>query len=104
MGAEAVHVSAAVMEDGQGRVLLTRRSDDGDLAGAWEFPGGKREPGETAQQALCRELHADLGIRVRVGACSPLLRTQHAYPHQRTVLAVNTGGALQGTPPGHARP
>src|SRR3546814_8849682 len=70
MGAEAGHVSAAVMEDGQGRVLLTRRSDDGDLAGAWEFPGGKREPGETAQQALCRELHEELGIRVRVGARS----------------------------------
>src|SRR3546814_12798986 len=70
MGAEAVHVSAAVMEDGQGRVLLTRRSDDGDLAGAWEFPGGKREHGETAQQALCRELHEELGIRVRVGARS----------------------------------
>src|SRR3546814_5662160 len=84
----AVHVSAAVMEDVQGRVLLTRRGDDGDLAGAWEFPGGKREPGETAQQALCRELHEELGIRVRVGVCSPLIRIPHAYPHKRIVLDV----------------
>src|SRR3546814_1812786 len=100
MGAEAGHVSAAVMEDGQGRVLLTRRSDDGDLAGAWEFPGGKREPGETAQQALCRELHEELGIRVRVGACSPLIRIPHAYPHKRIVLDVYRVSAWQGTPRG----
>src|SRR3546814_3949273 len=52
MGAEAVHVSAAVMEDVQGRVLLTRRGDDGDLAGAWEFPGGKREPGDRKSTRL----------------------------------------------------
>lgn len=100
MGAEPVHVSAAVMEDGQGRVLLTRRSDDGDLAGAWEFPGGKREPGETAQQALCRELHEELGIRVRVGACSPLIRIAHAYPHKRIVLDVYRVSAWQGKPRG----
>lgn len=100
MGAEPVHVSAAVMEDAQGRVLLTRRSDNGDLAGAWEFPGGKREPGETPQQALCRELHEELGIRVRTGDCHPLIRIPHAYPHKRIVLDVYRVSAWQGKPRG----
>ncbi|MFE0458011.1 (deoxy)nucleoside triphosphate pyrophosphohydrolase [Kitasatospora sp. NPDC058965] len=49
----------------RGRVLAARRSTPAEVAGRWEFPGGKAEPGETQQQALERELHEELGIRAR---------------------------------------
>ncbi|MER5863928.1 NUDIX domain-containing protein [Kitasatospora sp. NPDC002040] len=49
----------------QGRVLAARRSAPPEVAGHWEFPGGKAEPGETEQQALERELHEELGVRAR---------------------------------------
>ncbi|PYC72099.1 DNA mismatch repair protein MutT [Streptomyces tateyamensis] len=54
----------------QGRVLAARRSAPAEVAGRWEFPGGKAEPGETPQQALERELHEELGVRAR--ALAPL--------------------------------
>ncbi|GAA0680484.1 (deoxy)nucleoside triphosphate pyrophosphohydrolase [Kitasatospora atroaurantiaca] len=49
----------------QGRVLAARRSAPPEVAGYWEFPGGKAEPGETQEQALERELHEELGVRAR---------------------------------------
>ena len=60
-----VHVVAGVMLDARGRVLLARRTAGRDLAGAWEFPGGKVDPGETPAQALARELEEELGIHVQ---------------------------------------
>ena len=59
---------AAAITDARGRVLLARRTEGRDLAGLWEFPGGKREPGESPEQALVRELQEELGIEVEVGA------------------------------------
>ena len=93
-----VHVVAAVLRDARGRVLLARRTAARDLAGAWEFPGGKVEPGETALQALGRELDEELGIRVL--AATPLIRVPQAYPGKRIVLDVHTVGAFEGTPRG----
>src|SRR5690606_4370812 len=58
----SIHVVAAVITDARGRILLNRRTGNSDMAGLWEFPGGKREPGETSEQALVRELHEELGI------------------------------------------
>lgn len=81
-----VHVVAAVLRDARGRILLARRTAGRDLAGAWEFPGGKVEPGETALQALDRELHEELGIRVL--AAKPLVAVPQAYPTKRIVLDV----------------
>ena len=57
-----IDVIAGVITDAGGRVLLARRTEGRDLAGFWEFPGGKREPGETAEAALVRELAEELGI------------------------------------------
>src|SRR3546814_19228619 len=51
-----VEVMAAAITDARGRILLARRTAGRDLAGLWEFPGGKREPGETPEHALVREL------------------------------------------------
>lgn len=74
-------VVAAVIER-DGRYLLTLRPGGTHLAGHWEFPGGKCEPGETHAEALCRELREELDIEAGVGA---LVHTvTHAYP-ERTV-------------------
>ncbi len=72
-------VVAAVLRDGQGRVLLAQRLPGGPHGGLWEFPGGKVEPGETPEAALARELVEELGIEVAVG--EEILAVDHAYPH-----------------------
>ena len=83
MGAVTVVVVAAVIEDA-GRFLVTRRQPGVHLAGMWEFPGGKIDPGETDEAALRRELVEELGVDVEVGTC--LHRTKHAYPDRNVEL------------------
>jgi 8-oxo-dGTP diphosphatase len=61
-------VGAALLRDDPPRVLASRRTDPPRLAGLWEFPGGKVEPGESDEQALVRELREELGIEAAVGA------------------------------------
>lgn len=65
-------VVAAAMFDQAGRVLVQRRPEGKAMAGLWEFPGGKLEPGETPQGGLARELHEELGISVSPEALLPL--------------------------------
>ena len=67
------------------RVLITRRPGHVHLGGFWEFPGGKREPGETEHQALKRELNEELGVEIEVGAC--LHRESYTYPERVVHLA-----------------
>lgn len=61
-------VVAAALLDGQGRVLAGQRRGPPELAGLWEFPGGKLEPGESEPAALARECVEELGVEIRVGA------------------------------------
>jgi len=96
---DRVEVMAAAITDARGRVLLARRTEGRDLAGLWEFPGGKREPGESPEQALVRELHEELGIEVEVGA--PLIAVAQRYPHKRLRLDVRSVTRWRGTPRGH---
>lgn len=87
-----------MIRDPRGRILLARRTEGRDLAGLWEFPGGKVEPGESPEAALRRELHEELGIRATVGArviCVP-----QQYPDKRLVLDVREVSAHAGTPKG----
>lgn len=81
-----VEVVAGVIRDARGRILLARRTEGRDLAGLWEFPGGKHEPGESAEDALVRELHEELGIDVELGA--PLITVPQLYPDKRLRLDV----------------
>ena len=97
--ASRVEVVAAAISDARGRVLLARRTEGRDLAGLWEFPGGKREPGETSKQALVRELQEELGIEVEVGA--PLIAVAQQYPHKRLRLDVRRVTRWRGLPRGH---
>lgn len=93
-----LHVVAGVVRDPRGRVLLTQRTPDRDLAGLWEFPGGKCEPGEAPEAALARELHEELGIDVAVGG--PLMRVPQRYADKRLVLDVRCIDAFEGEPHG----
>ena len=98
-GTSTIDVVAGVITDVRGRILLARRTEGRDLAGLWEFPGGKREPGETPEAALIRELHEELGIDVEPGA--PLIAVPQRYPHKRLRLDVRRIAAWRGTVKGH---
>ncbi len=93
-----VHVAAAVLRDAGGRILLARRTHGRDLAGRWEFPGGKVEAGETPRAALARELHEELGIEIE--GVAPLIAVPQAYPHKRILLDVYTLDGWRGRPRG----
>jgi len=81
-----LHVAAAVVVDGTGRILIARRHDHLHQGGLWEFPGGKVEPGEAVPAALARELHEELGIHVK--RARPLIRIPYRYPDRNVLLDV----------------
>jgi 8-oxo-dGTP diphosphatase len=96
-----IHVAAGVICDSRGRILLARRTEGRDLAGAWEFPGGKIESGETAVQALKRELFEELGIRVETA--TPFISIPQHYPNKSIVLDVYKVGVYTGKPQGREK-
>jgi 8-oxo-dGTP diphosphatase len=77
--APIVLVAAVALIDTDGRVLLAERPEGKHLAGLWEFPGGKAQPGETPEAALIRELAEELGIDVHASCLAPLTFASHAY-------------------------
>lgn len=79
-----MHVMAATLFDALGRVLLAQRPAGKHLAGMWEFPGGKLEPGETPMAALARELREEIGITLL--RAEPLIRVPCHYPDRELVL------------------
>lgn len=84
MTRKRVEVAAGVLLREDGCYLLGQRAPDTVYAGYWEFPGGKVEPGESAMQALCRELDEELGIRVQ--HLRPWVRREHHYEHAHVGL------------------
>jgi len=74
-----VLVSAVALIDTDGRVLLAQRPEGKSLAGLWEFPGGKVEPGESPEAALIRELKEELGIDTWKSCLAPLSFASHSY-------------------------
>jgi len=70
-------VAAGIICDSKGRVLIAERLGGGQFHGLWEFPGGKVAAGETARQALCRELAEELGIEAT--ECSSFMNLRHEY-------------------------
>jgi 8-oxo-dGTP diphosphatase len=72
-------VAACALVDVDGRVLICQRPEGKQLAGLWEFPGGKVEPGETPEACLIRELEEELGIQVSQACLAPFVFASHAY-------------------------
>jgi 8-oxo-dGTP diphosphatase len=90
-----VVVAAAVLIE-KGHVLITQRKKGTHLAGAWEFPGGKVEPGEDPRDALVRELHEEIGMDVTVG--DPVEVTFHKYPEKSVLLLFFSVKRRDGSP------
>jgi len=79
-----VEVAAALIQDEKGRYLITQRRQGSHLAGLWEFPGGKRESGESLEEALRRELTEELSARFAVGERVETVRWE--YPERTIVI------------------
>ena len=80
MSVRLVLVAACALIDAGGRVLIAQRPPGKSMAGLWEFPGGKVEPGERPEQSLIRELREELGIVVKEECLAPLTFASHLYP------------------------
>ena len=93
-----VLVSAVVLVDADGRVLLAQRPDGKGMAGMWEFPGGKVEPGETPEAALIRELNEELDIDTVESCLAPLSFASHAYDDFHLLMLVYVCRKWKGTP------
>jgi 8-oxo-dGTP diphosphatase len=93
-----VLVVAAALYDAAGRILIAERPQGKHMAGHWEFPGGKVAAGEPEAQALERELHEELGIRVE--AAHAFMRVRHEYPDRSVELSLWVIERYQGTPQG----
>lgn len=72
-------VAACALVDADGRVLLAQRPPGKQLAGLWEFPGGKVELGETPEETLVRELQEEIGVETKVACLAPLTFASHSY-------------------------
>jgi 8-oxo-dGTP diphosphatase len=91
-------VSAVALVDADGRVLLAQRPEGKSMAGLWEFPGGKVEPGETPEAALIRELQEELGIDTWQSCLAPLTFASHAYADFHLLMPLFICRKWQGTP------
>ena len=97
-GLPTVLVSAVVLVDADGRVLLAQRPEGKSMAGLWEFPGGKVEAEETPEAALIRELSEELAIDTAESCLAPLSFVSHAYDDFHLLMLVYVCRKWKGTP------
>jgi 8-oxo-dGTP diphosphatase len=93
-------VAACALVDLDGRVLLARRPEGKKMAGLWEFPGGKLNPGETPEVALIRELKEELDIDVTAACLAPLFFASHGYERFHLLMPLYVCRRWKGTPRG----
>ncbi len=93
-----VLVAAVALVDVDGRVLIAQRPAGKSMAGLWEFPGGKVDPGETPEQALVRELHEELGIETATSCLAPIAFASHGYETFHLLMPVFVCRKWQGVP------
>ncbi len=90
-------VAAAALIDAHDRILITQRPPGKAMAGLWEFPGGKLEPGETPENALVRELREELDLEVAATDLAPLTFASHTYDDFHLLMPLYTCRRWQGT-------
>lgn len=93
-----VLVAAGALVDPDGRVLLAQRPEGRSMAGLWEFPGGKVEPGETPEACLLRELREELGVDSWASCLAPLSFASHAYEDFHLLMPLFVCRRWKGTP------
>ncbi len=91
-------VAAAALVDVDGRVLICKRPAGKQLAGLWEFPGGKVEAGETPEACLIRELDEELGITVAHACLAPFVFASHAYDSFHLLMPLYLCRRWEGAP------
>ena len=74
-----VLVAACVLIDADSRVLIAKRPDGKPMAGLWEFPGGKIEPGERPEETVIREMREELGVVIKEACLAPFIFASHSY-------------------------
>lgn len=89
-------IGVAVIINQQGKILIDRRKQAGEMGGLWEFPGGKIEPGETIKECIQREIKEELDIQIAVG--DRLTTITHAYKTFKVTLYVHECQHLNGIP------
>lgn len=92
-----VLVVACAMIDSDNRVLIAQRPQGRPMAGLWEFPGGKVEPGESPEATLIRELKEELGIDVKEACLAPLTFASHAYDDFHLMMPLYVCRRWEGT-------
>ncbi|WPE21714.1 (deoxy)nucleoside triphosphate pyrophosphohydrolase [Shinella zoogloeoides] len=90
-------VAACALVDADGRILLAQRPEGKQLAGLWEFPGGKVEPGETPEETLIRELDEELGIATKIPCLAPLTFASHTYDDFHLLMPLYVCRRFEGT-------
>ena len=89
---------ACALVDADRRVLIAQRPEGKAMAGLWEFPGGKLEPGETPEEALIRELQEELGIETKQACLAPLSFVSYSYESFHLVMPLYVCRKWQGAP------
>jgi 8-oxo-dGTP diphosphatase len=97
-GKRLLVVAACALVDADGRVLIARRPAGKPMAGLWEFPGGKVEPGETPEATLIRELREELAIETEAPCLAPLTFASHDYPDFHLLMPLYVCRRFAGTP------
>ena len=91
-------VVAVALIDADRRVLIAQRPEGRSMAGLWEFPGGKVEPGETPEAALIRELEEELGISTQTACLAPVSFASHSYENFHLLMPLYACRKWQGVP------
>lgn len=91
-------VAACALVDADGRVLITQRPEGKQLAGLWEFPGGKVEPGETPEEAVIRELREEIGVETKIACLAPLTFASHTYETFHLLMPLYVCRRFEGMP------
>lgn len=97
-GSSLLLVAACALIDVDGRVLIAQRPEGKSMAGLWEFPGGKIEPGESPETALVRELEEELGVNTEAACLAPFAFASHSYESFHLLMPLYVCRKWQGVP------